>query len=234
MFKVTDQELQELQKKFPSALGYLTTILLIEREIGTAGNARLAARLGVSKPAANQAIGRLKKLGLTEQDLYGAIILTPEGKRYASAVLRRHYLIEHLLITKLGYPWEKSDEEAQRLQVSLSEEFTDYLCEYFGRPRTCPHGNPLPGSEEEEALLKAPRLTEVPAGVKIKLLRITEEGESVDGLLRFCRSHDLMPGRWMSIKDNSAEGVTVEVHNATVLIPAEYAAYICYQILDTV
>ena len=144
MHSVTEISLQELQKKFPAALNYLVSIFLIQREYGKVGNTILAEHLGVSKPAANQAIGRLKKHQLVEQDPYGSIGLTGEGRGFAVTTLRKHYLIEHLLITRVNYPWEKSDEEAQRLQTSLSEEFTNYLYDFFGQPETCPHGNPFP------------------------------------------------------------------------------------------
>ncbi len=229
MGKISEKEIQELTKQFPSALGYLTTIRLIERDKGFAGNTLLASRLGVSKPAANQAMGRLKKLKLAEQDPYGAIFLTEKGKDFASVVLKRHYLIEHLLISKLGYPWEKSDEEAQRIQTNMSQEFTEYLFQYFGKPQTCPHGNPFPGSPQEKVLLKAPRMVKAARGSNIQLLRITEEGEAVEGLLLFCRGHDLIPGKQMKVKNVSEEGISVEINGNTKLIPTEIAKHLCFK-----
>jgi len=231
MEKITDQELQDLQRQFPSALSYLTSIFIITREYGKVGNARLAGRLKVSKPAANQAIGRLKKLGLTEQDLYGSITLTEDGNRYASAVLRRHYLIEHLLISKLEYPWEKSDEEAQRLESTLSEDFTDFLFQYFHQPRTCPHGNPFPGAEGEEELVKAPRVIDAPLDSELKLIRITEEGESREGLLPFCHTHNLYPGRKLTVTGRTGGGLTAQTGDKEVEIPDEISAFLCYKLL---
>ena len=106
-----------------------------------------------------QTLGRLKRLGLARQVRYGAIGLTPEGRELAVKVLRRHALLEHLLVGVLQYPWEKADEEAKRLQSQISEDLTEHLFLRFGSPQTCPHGNPLPGSPLEARLLKAPRLT---------------------------------------------------------------------------
>jgi len=232
MEKITDQELQDLQKQFPSALNYLTSIFIIKREYGKVGNARLAGRLKVSKPAANQAIGRLKKLGLTEQDLYGSITLTEEGNRYAAAVLRRHYLIEHLLISKLQYPWEKSDEEAQRLEASLSEDFTDFLFQYFHQPRTCPHGNPFPGAEGEEDLVRAARIIDAPLNTELKLIRITEEGESREGLLPFCHSQNLYPGKKLVITSREEGELRGLMDEKVIVIPSEIAAFLCFRPLS--
>ncbi len=229
LYTITDQELQDLQKQFPSALNYLTKITVIQRESGRAGNAVLAQSLGVSKPAANQAIGRLKKLGLVEQDPYGDIKLTPEGKRFSFAVLRRHYLVEHLLISKLNYPWEKTDAEAQRLQAHLSEDFTEYLYEYLGRPDRCPHGNPFPGAGVEAQLLKADRLDQAPLNQALQILRITEVGEAVDGLLPFCHEQGLMPGRELKIRHSGPDGILALMDGEEYSIPGAYAAYICYK-----
>ncbi len=227
MYTITDREILDLQKQFPSALSYLTTITLIQREYGKVGNSRLASAVAVSKPAANQAMGRLKKLGLAEQDPYGDISLTNEGKRFAFAVLRRHYLVEHLLISKLDYPWDKSDDEAQRLQASLSEEFTEYLFEYFGRPETCPHGNPFPGSSLEKELLEADRLTSAPVNRELMLIRITEIGETVEGLLSFCYGLKLMPGTRLILISAEGEEMKTIIEEKECTIPRSYAEHLC-------
>lgn len=228
-YTITDQEILDLQKQFPSALSYLTTITLIQRESGKVGNTSLASHLGVSKPAANQAMGRLKKLGLTEQNPYGEISLTNEGKRFAFAVLRRHYLIEHLLISKLEYPWEKSDNEAQRLQASLSEEFTEYLFNYFDQPETCPHGNPFPGASVEKELLEAERLPQAPLKEKIIIIRITEVGETVNNLLPFCYNNKLLPGSTLTVQKVSENSLTVLMDGKETEIPINIADYLCYR-----
>lgn len=226
-FTITDKEILDLQKQFPSALNYLTTITVIEREFGKVGNTVLAGQLGVSKPAANQAIGRLKKLGLAEQNPYGGINLTLEGKRFAFAVLRRHYLIEHLLISQLSYPWDKSDDEAQRLQASLSEEFTEYLYEFFNRPETCPHGNPFPGSAIEQELLNARRLSGASLNEPLVLIRITELGETVVGLLPFCYENALLPGTPLTVSAREETTLILMTDRGTVSLPAAFAEYLC-------
>jgi len=105
MKRTGDLALQELHKRFPAALDYLTSIFLIDRDYGQVANSRIATRLGVSKPAVSQAVGRLKRRHLADQDSYGTIRLTPEGRIFAARILKRHYLIEHLLIRRLDYPW---------------------------------------------------------------------------------------------------------------------------------
>ena len=224
-----DLSLEILNNKFPAAVEYLKEIFLVNRDYGIVKNSVIAKRLGVSKPAVTQAMKRLKKFGLIDQDLYGAICLSAAGRSIAAKVLKRHYLLEHLLIGKLDYPWVKSDEEAERIQSTLSDEFTDYLYEKLGRPQACPHGNPFPGSDSEEAVLSASRLIEAEPGAGGRIIRITEEGEAVEGLLQFCNDNDFKPGVVFSVGEAAEDGVNITVSERSLFVPSVFAGYICYE-----
>ena len=220
--------LHELKQHFPAAPEYLTQILLIERDYNTVSNARLADRLGVTRPAVSQAVGRLKKLGLVDQDRYGAIGLSAEGRLIAENVLRRHFLLEHLLVGILGYPWAKSDEEAMKLQDSLSDDLTEHLSERLGHPQTCPHGNPMPGSPLEKRYLNAPSLIEAAESSEVSILRITEEGEMVEGLLSFCQEYGLGPGTVLKIVSRGSEEVLCSLGGSEVSLPVQFARNIMW------
>ena len=43
--------------------------------------------------------------------------LTPQGRAYAVAMVRRHRLLETFLVTTLGYPWEEVHDEAAHVLV---------------------------------------------------------------------------------------------------------------------
>lgn len=227
-------ELHELHDKFPAAADYLSEMFLIERDYDRITNLRLSERLGVSKPAVTQSVKRLSKLGLVQQDRYGVIKLTPEGRVIAKAVLERHYLIEHVLVDMLDYPWEKSDKEAKELQVIISEELKDHINKKLGQPQTCPHGNPFPDTPVEKELLTAPRLIQTLVGSTVELLRITEEGEEVDGLLDFCFQHNLKPGTLLNVRSRNQEGLMLSKGRSAeeFLIPLSYARHLCYKELN--
>jgi len=215
--------LQELKSQFPAAPEYLTQIFLIERDNGTVPNARLASRLGVSRPAVSQAVGRLKKLDLVDQDRYGAIGLTEEGRTVAEHVVRRHFLLEHLLVGLLDYPWDKSDVEAGTLQDSLSDELTTYLSAKLGHPQTCPHGNPMPGSDIEQHYLSAPSLIDAEAATTVKVIRITEEGELLEGMLKFCQDAGLAPGVSVTVVEQKPDSTTCRINGTEIEVPGEYS-----------
>lgn len=222
--------LTTLSDKFPAAPEYLMQIYLIKRDYGYVNNARLADRIKVSRPAVSQAVGRLKKLNLAEQDKYGVISLTEEGGTLAKTVLRRHYLIEHLLVNVLEFPWAKADHEAHNLQDKISDDLMDHLYERLGRPQTCPHGNPFPDAEEHAALLNAPKIPEMEPGTLIRVLRVTEEGEEIEGMLDFCQKHNLRPGVEFKAEAVTEEGViaaSVKDGEEVFIIPIKYAGQIC-------
>ncbi len=221
----------ELHNRFPAAADYLSQIFLIERDYSKVTNLRLSERLGVSKPAVSQSIKRLVKLGLASQQSYGVIELTVEGRRIATEVLERHYLLEHVLVDLLDYPWEKSDREAKELQVIISDELKVHLNQKLNHPRTCPHGNPFPGTDAEAALINAPRLIQVLVGSQVELVRITEEGEEIDGLLDFSFQHKLKPGTKLLVHSRSSEGLEVSFNrkSESFFIPLEYARHFCYR-----
>ncbi len=222
--------IEELYGKFPAALEYLKEIFLINRDYGRVQNSVIAKRLGVSKPAVTQAMNRLRKYNLIEQDLYGSINLKPRGRMAAVRILKRHYLVEHLLIGRLDYPWVKSDEEASRIQASLSDEFTEYLYELFNHPETCPHGNPFPDTPREREILGAPRLIAAQAGERGRLVRITEEGEAAEGLLQFCYENRLQPGQYLVVREGGEDKAVLAQTEGSgeIAIPEKYARYICY------
>jgi len=221
--------LDELRNQFPAAPEYLTQIFLIERDSGSVSNACLAERLKVSRPAVSQAIGRLKKLNLAKQDRYGVIRLTTEGRMVAGNVVRRHFLLEHLLVDVLDYPWDKSDVEAGKLQTSLSDELTEYIDVYLGRPQTCPHGNPLPGSSIEKHYLDAPSLADAEIGARVKIIRITEEGEMTEDMLPFCQLNHIAPNLIIDILEINKEAVLCKSNNHSLSIPSRFSKSIRWE-----
>ncbi len=226
-----------VNKRFPAAAEYVSSIYILARDYGRVSNSRLAAWTGVSGSAVTQALGRLKKLGLARHARYESIELTEKGRAFAMKVLRRHYLLEHLLVRVLDFPWEKADEEAKRLQSEISDDLTEHLFRTLGSPQTCPHGNPMPGSAVEKKLLGAPRLCDAAPGTAVRILRITEEGEQIPGMLDFCHNRGREPGALFAVL--STEGQVVRLGPARskggqngasqVRVPIEKSRHIRYE-----
>ena len=210
---------------------YLIQLYLLLREGRPVIGARIAERMGVSPPAVTQAMKRLAQHGLAVLDPDDGLRLTPRGRSQAERTVRRHYLLERLLVDELGFDWVDVDEEADRLEHSLSPRLEEHLFERLGRPTTCPHGNPFPGSRDERRLLEARRLTDMEAGEATRILRITEEAEENTDLMHLLHENRLLPGVAIKLTRVTDEEVVVEREDAedtadAVVISQELARYV--------
>ena len=199
---------------------YLIQLYMLLREGRPVIGARIAERMGVSPPAVTQAMKRLAQHGLAVLDPDEGLRLTSRGRDQAERTIRRHYLLERLLVDELGFDWVAVDKEADRLEHSLSPRLEAHLFERLGRPTTCPHGNPFPGSRDERRLLDARRLSEAEQGEVTTILRITEEAEENSDLMRLLHTNQLMPGTVVKLalvtdddlileRSDDAEAVTI-------------------------
>lgn len=169
---------------------YLGAIYLLQREGDTVIGARLAERLGVSRPTVTVTLQRMERDGLLTLDDHKVVSLTPAGLQAAQDVLRRHMLTERLLHQVLGLPWHQVHEEADRLEHHFSPAAVDRLDSLLEQPATCPHGNPMPGSTPVPAV----PLDEIKEGEEVIITRITEEAELRGELLAFLEENGLLPG----------------------------------------
>jgi DtxR family Mn-dependent transcriptional regulator len=115
----------------------------------------IAARLGVSAPSATAMVQRLADHGYASYVPVRGVSLTPAGRAAALELLRHHRLLELYLQQKLGFPWDRVHEEAERLEHTISEELEDRIDAVLGHPTEDPHGHPIPpkdGPWREERL----------------------------------------------------------------------------------
>lgn len=127
---------------------YLRTVLELEEEGIPALRARLAERLGLSAPSVSEGVARLEDEGLVELGQDRTIELTGEGRELGTRVLRKHRLVERLLVDVLGVEHEHVHEEACRWEHVISDRVEQKLVEFLGHPTTSPYGNPIPGVDQ--------------------------------------------------------------------------------------
>ena len=106
----------------PALEDCLEAMLELKDELGTVRVTDLAARLGIAKPTATQALSRLKDLDLVHQENYGHAELTDHGRIRAVAVLGRHNLLRIFLHEVLGADSVTADREACAMEHALGSE----------------------------------------------------------------------------------------------------------------
>ncbi len=202
---------------------YLSMIYVLERDNEPIVGVQLAELLGVTPPTVTNTLKRMTRDGLISMDERGTH-LTEAGWGSARTVMRRHMLMEWMMFHTL--PWSKLHQEAHNLEHAISEEAEIALFEELGRPKTCPHGNPLPG--EEEAVRGWVPLTEVSPEEKVVIRRIHELAEQNPDLMAFLEGKGITPGALATVTEvlTFNQTITLEIKDEAVTLGFASAKYI--------
>jgi DtxR family Mn-dependent transcriptional regulator len=189
---------------------YLRTIFELEEEGITPLRARIAERLHQSGPTVSQTVARMERDGLLTVEGDRHLQLSDEGRRLATAVMRKHRLAECLLVDVIGLDYADVHEEACRWEHVMSEAVERKLLTLLGHPTVSPFGNPIPGLDalsgdeplggETSAVLHSLTLlssTATPDGRPVVVRRISEQLQEDTQLLRELAEQGIRPGATM-------------------------------------
>src|SRR5260370_27311485 len=123
---------------------YLKLVFNLTRQGGFATTSDIAEMLDVAPPSVSGMMKRLSETGLIEHVPYRGVQLTPQGRRAALQMIRRHRILESYLTGKLGYDWGDVHVEAERLEHAVSAKLLQRMADALGEPRYDPHGAPVP------------------------------------------------------------------------------------------
>ena len=154
---------------------YLETIYYIASEEVVVRPSRISAWLSLSAPTVSEALRRLARDGWIDVKQDRSVTLTPEGHRVASAIVRRHRVLERWLTDVLGFDWAAADVEAEKIASAISDEVITRMDASMGSPVTCPHGNAIPGRDPGYGELLS--LDDLPVHTPAHVRRISEVGE---------------------------------------------------------
>lgn len=170
---------------------YLKTIFKLSERTDRVTPSAVAEAAGVSVPAVTQMVRRLSELKLVRYERRRGIDLTPAGEKVALEMIRHHRLIELYLAEALGYSWDAVDQEAERLEHVISEEFEDRIDRMLGHPTHDPHGAPIP---TKDGRLDAPHetvLADLEPGQRARVARVPDRDPA---MLRHLGDLGLYPG----------------------------------------
>jgi DtxR family Mn-dependent transcriptional regulator len=179
---------------------YLETIFHLESEGRSASTKEIAAHLKISSATVSENLGKLAEDGLISYMPYKGIALTAKGKKVAADVVRRHRLSERFLTDKLGIKWEESHGEAHRLEHDISKLVGDRMYHALGRPKTCPHGNPIPETSGRIKEEPSRPLTQFNPNDRLRIVKITDEEPKV---LCYLATLGLMPKTLLKVEQKA-------------------------------
>jgi len=124
--------MSEFGKLSLSMQEYMEAILELSEESDTVRVTDIANKLNIAKSSVNQSISKLKDLGLVQQQTYGPVELTEEGRQLAGKLMQRHKKLKQFLVEALGVGEETAEKDACLMEHVVSaetmEKLTEFLC----------------------------------------------------------------------------------------------------------
>jgi len=172
---------------------YLKRIYEVTSSGGKATTSQLAENLGISPASVTNMLQKLSKTQppyVTYQKHQG-VQLTEAGRRAALKIIRRHRLIEHYLVEKLGYSWDEVHQEAEILEHAMSPLLERRMDAALGFPDFDPHGDPIPNADLVVPKVEQITLTNLAVGESGRITRVPHQDSEV---LRYLGKCGLRPG----------------------------------------
>ena len=202
---------------------YLSLVYVLERDNEPVVGIHLAEMLGGTPPTVTNTLKRMMRDELITMDEKGTR-LTKTGWESARVVVRRHMLMEWMMVKRL--PWSKLHQEAHNLEHAISAEAEAAVFEELGHPKTCPHGNPLPGFEE--AVANWTPLTKTSPKDKVIIKRIHEIAEQNSELMAFLETKGILLGVHAKVLEMLPfnQTITIEVKGQQITLGFASAKFI--------
>ncbi|MFP4437390.1 MAG: metal-dependent transcriptional regulator [Chloroflexaceae bacterium] len=204
---------------------YLEVIYYLSQRDEPVIAAVLARWLNLQPSTVSHAVHEMDRKGYIQRDERNIISLTADGFGLAEEIVRRHRVLECFLADVVGMPWHLVHEEAVRLEHALSPALEERIDTLVGAATTCPHGNPIPGSNGLQP--GSIRLDTAEIGTLFTIRRIEEQAEERTDLLRYLETNGIIPGNQFFIPDAAPTyGITLRCCNHDITLPLEIVTLI--------
>lgn len=158
----------------------------------------IADSLGVSMPTVSEKIVRMAEQGYLDHKWRKGVALTQKGRLIALRVLRKHRLIETLLVEVLKFTIDEVNEEACRLEHAVSDRLTDAIDAILGYPNVDPHGHPIPSKEGTIGEFAYQPLSDALSGWTVVVKQVSDRDRDQ---LHYLRGLGIVPGARISVLD---------------------------------
>lgn len=180
---------------------YLEAIYRLEEKKGSARTGDIAKELNVTLGTITNTIESMEKQRLVRHKPYRGVNLTRRGRQIALDVIRRHRLSERLLTDILSLEWSKAHDAACRLEHAIADkDIVEPLEKALGKPKTCPHGNPIPSASGEVVEEKSKILANLSLGEEGIIVKVTNEKPE---MLQYLATLGLVPGSKVQIEEKA-------------------------------
>ncbi len=169
---------------------------------------KLSAAVGVTPGTATSMVRAISDAHLVEYEPRAGVRLTPAGEQLALHVLRRHRLIELLLVQVLGLDWSEVHDDAEELEHVVSDRLLAKIDEILQHPAFDPHGDPIPTAGGVVRRQDCCTLLDCPLGEPTSIARILDQSAE---FLQYVNQCGLLPGAEIRVASRNHQAQTVEL-----------------------
>lgn len=163
---------------------YLKAIFRLQQEEDSVTTNALAEALRTKPASVTDMLKKLKLQKLLQYEKYHGVKLTPEGKKVAVQIIRKHRLWEYFLVEKLQFGWEEVHEIAEELEHISSKKLVDRLEAFLDFPQSDPHGDPIPDINGKIPVLQQLAVSDLPVNSTGIVSGISDQSQSMLELLK--------------------------------------------------
>lgn len=205
---------------------YLKTIFLLsQKTVGIVQTNTIAEHIGIKPASVTDMLKKLAEKSQIDYVKYKGVSLTATGRQAALSIIRKHRLWEVFLVDTLHFKWDEVHEIAEELEHINSEILVDRLDQFLGRPRTDPHGDPIPDEDGNFETVKLVKLNQLPIGHKGIIVGVSEHSSA---FLKHLEKLGLTLGKEIQILEiTEFDGsVALQLENKEVNISKDVAKHI--------
>jgi len=201
---------------------YLKTIFHLQTRDDNVTTNELAGKLHTRPASITDMMKKLKTRKLVNYQPYQGFRLTPEGKKAALSIIRRHRLWEYFLAEKLKFNWDEVHEVAEQLEHVSNKKLIDKLDEFLAFPKFDPHGDPIPDTNGKMETGKQISLSELPVNKQAKICFIANQSEL---LLEHLNEKEINIGASIVIKRKFSfdDSLEIKIDNKLLTISSQLA-----------
>lgn len=151
---------------------------------------------------------KLSEKGMVNYIKYQGVTLTPEGKKTAINIVRKHRLWEVFLVDKLNFKWDEVHDVAEELEHIKSTALIERLDAYLGFPKSDPHGDPIPDKDGQFEKTIFNKLIELKIGTKGTITGVSEHSSA---FLKHLEKLGLTLGKELMVIDKTEFDGSIEI-----------------------
>jgi DtxR family Mn-dependent transcriptional regulator len=118
---------------------YLETILELQTTKTVARSKDIADKMDIKRGSVTGMLKKLAENQLINYEPYGYVTLTPEGKKIAQEVERRHIFLKDFFHRILGVDEELAEKTGCQMEHAMNKETFKKFREFVARVDSCPH-----------------------------------------------------------------------------------------------